>query len=100
VAAVLQELVDLGQPGVDPDDGGGALGEEVVAEASTAVHLDQQPTEVAQLALTGADECAPLPSQEAGVGATGGDPIGAVGVATKERHAWNLLIRAVESAGR
>jgi len=47
----VQELVDLGQAGVDPHEFGASLGKEVFAEAPTAVELDEEPAEVAELLI-------------------------------------------------
>jgi len=44
----VQERLDLGEPAVDADDRGGALGQQVVAEAAAPVHLDQQAPELAE----------------------------------------------------
>ena len=63
----MEELVDLGQPCVDPDDRRRTLGEQVVAEAAAAIHLDQQATEVRDDVCARLDERAPLAAQDAGV---------------------------------
>ena len=74
-AVGMQKLVDLGQPRVDADELGAALGEQVLAEAAAPVELDQQPAEVAQLLLADVQERALLSPQQAGVGPARGDPV-------------------------
>jgi hypothetical protein len=44
----VEQLVDLGEPRVDPDHVRTPLRKEIVAEAAAAVHLDEQAAEVAE----------------------------------------------------
>jgi hypothetical protein len=48
----VEQVVDLGEARVDPDDAGGALGEQIVAKAASAVHLDEQAAQLAQRVVT------------------------------------------------
>ena len=59
----MQERVDLCEPCVDADDRRRALGQQVVAEPTAAIHLEEQPTELTQGFRTRLEECAPLPAQ-------------------------------------
>ena len=42
----MEHGVDLGDAGVDADDFSGPLGQQVVAEPTSPIHLDEQATEV------------------------------------------------------
>ena len=80
----VEELVDLGEAGVDPDHRRRPLGEQVVAEAAAAVHLDQQSAEVAQRILAGLQQRAAFPAQHPGRGPARGDSFGVVRPPAKE----------------
>jgi len=56
-----EKAIDLAQPGFDGDDLRGLLVHELLPEAILAVHLDDEPAEVANPLLAVAEECAPLP---------------------------------------
>lgn len=63
-----EHLVHLPEAAIEREQVGAALGEEVLAKAVTAVHLQNQAAEVAQLLLTEAKQGAPLPADHAGRG--------------------------------
>ena len=71
----MEDLVDLGQAGVDPHELGAGLGEEVFAEAAAAVELDEEPTEVAELLVADAEERPVLPAEQSGMRPPGGDSV-------------------------
>jgi hypothetical protein len=64
--ARAEEAIDLTQPSLDRDDLRGLLLHEVLPEAILLVHLDHQPTEVANPLLAIADKRAALSPQPAG----------------------------------
>ena len=86
--AAVQELVDLGEAGVDPDHLGAALVQEVVAPGAAAVHLDREAAEVAEPLVADTQEGPPLPPQQARVGTPGRDGRrgSLVRAAAEERH--------------
>jgi hypothetical protein len=71
----LKELLDLGDPRVDADDRSRPLGEQVVSEAAAAIHLDEQPAEVAEHVLTRPKQGAALTSEHASMGAPRSDAL-------------------------
>jgi hypothetical protein len=72
----VEERLDLGEATVDPDDPRGTLGQEVVPEAASAVHLDEQAAELTEGFLTRLQERAPLAPEQSGVRTTWGYPLG------------------------
>jgi hypothetical protein len=68
VASRVEERLDLGDPGVDPDDLGGPLRKQVVAEAAAAVHLDEEAAEIAQHILARPQEGSALAPEQACMG--------------------------------
>ena len=79
----MKELLDLAEACVDPDDDRGALLEEVVAKAAAAVHLDEQPAEIAQRVLARLQQSPALAAQHSGMCSARGDPGGSVGAAAE-----------------
>jgi hypothetical protein len=71
----VEELVDLRQAGIDPHELGAGLGEEVFAEAATAVELDEEPTEVAELLVADMQERPMLSAEHSRVWPTGLDSV-------------------------
>jgi hypothetical protein len=71
----MEERLDVGDPGVDPDDLRGSLGEQVVAEPATAVHLDKEAAEVAQHVLARLEQSPALAPKQACVGAPRSDAL-------------------------
>jgi hypothetical protein len=65
--ARVQERFDLCEPPVDADDRRCALGQQVVAEAASPVHLDQQAAELAQRFLARLQQRAALAPEEPGM---------------------------------
>jgi len=59
----VQEVLDLGETRIDPDDPCAPLGEQVLPEAAAAVHLDEQAAELAERLGTGLLQQAPLAAQ-------------------------------------
>jgi len=76
VPAGVEEVLDLGDAGVDPDDRRCPFREQVVAEASAPVHLDEEAAEVAQRIFTRLQEGTALAAEQAGVGAPRSDARG------------------------
>ena len=64
----VEQVVDLREAGVDPDRLGARLGEQVLAERAAAVHLHDEPSEVAKARLARAKQRLLLASKETGVG--------------------------------
>jgi hypothetical protein len=87
VAAGVEEILDLGQPRVDSDDYRGPLGEQVVAEAAAAVHLEQEAAEVAQLVVPRPGQGSTLATQDTSVRAARSDTRCLLGAPSEERHA-------------
>ena len=88
----VQQVVDLREPRVDPDGVGAGLLEQVLAERAAAVHLDDEPAEVAQLRLARAQQHLLLAAEHAGVRAPRSDALDLGGghlvpAAAKRRHA-------------
>ena len=71
----VEELVDLRQAGIDPHELGAGLGEEVFAEAATAVELDEEPAEVAELLVTDLQERPVLPAEHSRMRPAGRDSV-------------------------
>jgi hypothetical protein len=69
----MEELFDLGQARIDSDHCGSTFGEQVVAEAASAVHLDQQAPEVAERVLACLQECSPFAAEDARLRPARGD---------------------------
>jgi hypothetical protein len=69
----VQELLDLREACVDPDDLRSALGEQVVAKPSAPVHLDEEAADLAEGGLAGLQERTALAPKQSGVGAPRGD---------------------------
>ena len=63
----MKQGFDLREPRVDADDRGCALGQEVVAERTAPVHLDEQAPEFAQRIFARLEEGAPLAAEQSGV---------------------------------
>ena len=65
----MRELIS-GEASVDAHDSGGALGQEVVAKAAAAVHLDEQAAQLAERVGARLQERAALAPEQPGVRAT------------------------------
>lgn len=66
-----EQHLDVCDAGLDPDELGAALLEQVAAPGAEAVHLDRQPAEVADPGLARGDKRGALAAQEAEVRAAG-----------------------------
>jgi hypothetical protein len=73
----VKEVVDLRQSGIDSHELGAALGEQVFAEAATAVELDEEPAQVAELLVADVEKRTLLPAQHSGVWPARSDSVGA-----------------------
>jgi hypothetical protein len=69
----VEELLDLRKARVDPDDLRCALGEQVVAKPTAAIHLDEKAADLAQGSLARLQERTALAPKQSGVGAPRGD---------------------------
>jgi hypothetical protein len=67
MGAAVQQGLEVGDAGVDPDDLCRSLGEQVIPEAPAPVHLDEQPAEVAQHVFARLEEGAALTAKHARV---------------------------------
>lgn len=79
----MQKLLDLAEPGIDADDDRRPLLQEVVAEPAAAVHLDEQPAEIAQGVLARLQQGPALAPQHAGMCPARGDPGSSVDAAAE-----------------
>ena len=87
LAPDVQELFDLREPRIDPHNRGGTLCEQVVAEAASPVHLDEEAAEVGERVLARPQERAALAAEHAGLRAAGRDAFGvACAPAEKRGH--------------
>jgi hypothetical protein len=81
----VQERLDLGEAAIDPDDGRRALGQQVIAEAAPAIHLDEQAAELGQRLLARLEERAPLAPEDSGVRSARADSLNIGRAPAKER---------------
>jgi hypothetical protein len=81
----VQELFDLREPRIDSHNRGGTLGEQVVAEAASPVHLDEEAAEVAERILARLHERPALAAEHAGLRAAWRDAFGVVCAPAKKR---------------
>jgi hypothetical protein len=72
----VEERLDLGEAAVDPDDPRRSLGQEIVTEATSPVHLDKQAAELTEGFLTRLQERAPLAPEQSRVRAPRGYALG------------------------
>ncbi len=70
----MQQVLDLGEARVDPDDDRRPFGEQVVAEAAAAIHLDEQPADVAKGVVARFQERATFAPEHSRVWAARSDP--------------------------
>jgi hypothetical protein len=82
----MEERLDLGEAAVDPDDSRGTLGQQVVTEAASAVHLDEQAAELADRFRARRQERAPLAPEQSGVRPTWGYSLGVWRASAEERR--------------
>src|SRR5207247_9010313 len=105
-AVGVQQVVDLDEPGVDADELGAALGEEVLAEASPPVQLDEEAAEVAQLLLADLQQRALFATELPGVRPPRSDALRTGAAATRSPpttrpHGWSVrLVPAPTLPGR
>jgi hypothetical protein len=85
VAPDVQELFDLREPRIDSYNRGSTLGEQVVAEAAAAVHLDEEAAEIGERVLARLQERPTLAAKHAGLRATWRDAFGVVCAPAKKR---------------
>jgi hypothetical protein len=85
-AASVQERLDLGEPGIDPDQVGAALREQVVPEAAAPVELERETAEVAQQRLAGRKQRAAFAAERAGVWMAESGALGPFGTPADERR--------------
>ena len=71
----MQQGVDLGDPGVDADHFSRPLGEQVVTEPASSIHLDEQTAQIAEEIFPGVQQCAALTAEQACVWGPGDDTL-------------------------
>jgi hypothetical protein len=81
----VQKRCDLGEACVDADDRRRTLGQQVVAKAAAAVHLDEQAAQLTERRLARLQQRAALAAEQSGVCAVRGDPRGIGRAPAKER---------------
>lgn len=100
-AATVEEVIDLGESRVDPDELGTTLLRQVVAKGAATVHLDHQAAQVAELRVARPEQGAPLAPEQARVRPSGSDALGVPrdGVdapAMEQRHSRSSVTSSAE----
>ena len=85
MTADVEQLCDLGEACIDSDNCCSALGEQIVAKAAAAVHLDEQAAEIVQGVVARLQEGTTLAAQHARLGAARSDSFRVTGAPAKER---------------